>query len=618
MKQKIILIFLILVLIPNALAAHYIAGIVNDAYDGEAANDKTVVLWNPSNGINDNLTDIIGPNGNSGADNVYFIDCQALNTPCSVNDVMNIKVINTGDDYVTNTTSVTVTGSGFDEAPNLTLNSKPGVELITPENFANISGEVEFNCSVSDLDGNLANATLYGNWSGWHANETVSVAGFNDSAVFTKTLQEGFYKWNCVIKDDLSVETTANQNYTFTVDNTPPDINYVSPNITSLCGFANVRVNCSVADSLLDVNEVIIQAVKPNQTENYTASHLVDNTYYADIYMDVIGDTNFKCIANDTAGNANSLSSSILKIYSTLPDLFLSSSDIIFSNENPMENETIIINATILNLGCGNAENALAGFYKNDPDSESIQLNGNQTFDLAGLQNITINITWQADIGPNNIFVYSDFNNSITEYNETNNKANNSINVNAWQDFFGNVSIDKILADYNLKNMTFWLNESNIQGNIFIVDSESDINWLQLQPIGKNKSGANTTNDFSEIDSYLGMEAFQDSVSDKFTIDGIQPRLSKNFIIHQQIIENVPVINLTANSNFFTGILWDMSDDLDGEYGNEKEDIVFISEINRKKQGEYGFYDYELTIPARLRDYHADESSEVYLYYDLN
>ena len=56
-------------LIGFSSAAHYIVGIVNDAKDGTPADDLTVTLWNPLNGLSDNLTDIVGVNGNSGTNN---------------------------------------------------------------------------------------------------------------------------------------------------------------------------------------------------------------------------------------------------------------------------------------------------------------------------------------------------------------------------------------------------------------------------------------------------------------------------------------------------------------------------------------------------------------------
>ena len=49
-------------------------------------------------------------------------------------------------------------------------------------------------------------------------------------------------------------------------------------------------------------------------------------------------------------------------------------------------------------------------------------------------------------------------------------------------------------------------------------------------------------------------------------------------------------------------MLWDSNDNNNGEY-NGSQDLVFITEINQGIAGMYGVYDYEIKIPAELRDY---------------
>ena len=125
MKHAIVLIFFICT-IQLASAAHFIVGTVGDSLEGEIANGKEVVLWGPSNGIDHNLTDVIGTGGNSGADNIYMIDCELLSTPCVVGDEVKIRVMG----YPAYDVNLSVTGAGFDVAPNITLNSRPNVTSI--------------------------------------------------------------------------------------------------------------------------------------------------------------------------------------------------------------------------------------------------------------------------------------------------------------------------------------------------------------------------------------------------------------------------------------------------------------------------------------------------------
>jgi len=127
----IFLIIFISFLIPGVSAAHYIIGFVNNANDGTSANGHSIVLWNPSKGINDNKTDIIGETGNSGTDNLYMIDCELLNNSCKIGDTLNLKVHNNGDYHVSNNVSVTITGAGYDIAPNITLGSLFNITMVS-------------------------------------------------------------------------------------------------------------------------------------------------------------------------------------------------------------------------------------------------------------------------------------------------------------------------------------------------------------------------------------------------------------------------------------------------------------------------------------------------------
>ncbi len=81
-------------LIPLTSASHFIVGSVNNSLSGEQADGYLVTLWNPANGLSDNLTDIVGPTGNSGANNIYLFDCELLSNGCSIGDTLNIKVFN--------------------------------------------------------------------------------------------------------------------------------------------------------------------------------------------------------------------------------------------------------------------------------------------------------------------------------------------------------------------------------------------------------------------------------------------------------------------------------------------------------------------------------------------
>ena len=66
------------------------------------------------------------------------------------------------------------------------------------------------------------------------------------------------------------------------------------------------------------------------------------------------------------------------------------------------------------------------------------------------------------------------------------------------------------------------------------------------------------------------------------------------------VTEQFPDANTVS---FRTGILWDMADG--GVAYNGTQDIAFMTIMNQSHTGQYGTYDYEIRIPATLRDYIA-------------
>ncbi|HLC78292.1 MAG TPA: hypothetical protein VJH92_04150, partial [Candidatus Nanoarchaeia archaeon] len=63
-RSILILFFFFFFVTSLVSASHFIIGRVNNALDGTSANSHTIVMWNPTIGVNDNQTDIIGQTGN--------------------------------------------------------------------------------------------------------------------------------------------------------------------------------------------------------------------------------------------------------------------------------------------------------------------------------------------------------------------------------------------------------------------------------------------------------------------------------------------------------------------------------------------------------------------------
>jgi hypothetical protein len=143
-----------------------------------------------------------------------------------------------------------------------------------------------------------------------------------------------------------------------------------------------------------------------------------------------------------------------------------------------------------------------------------------------------------------------------------------------------------------------------LTGNIFIVNKDSNINWNSLHAIGKKLIIGDSLDDFDKIDFILNMGAFDDSVNKTFFNGTVN---TENFLVHSSHIYNVPVFYYGDSRNFFTGVLWDKSKDTNGYFDLvDKEDIVFVSKVSHKTEGNFGSYDYEITVPVLLRNYYSE------------
>ena len=284
------------------------------------------------------------------------------------------------------------------------------------------------------------------------------------------------------------------------------------------------------------------------------------------------------------------------------PDLFVNSTDILFNDSNPAENQNITINATIQNIGTAAASNVLVQFFDNT--SAAQQINGNFTIEsLPAGGSVVVNVTYIAIIGNRTILVASDPENTISESDETNNNATAQLNVQAYTQFFGSVLGNLTLDDSSLDTFYSW--NFTDSGIIYFFDTDSLFNFTDLQALGRNTTNGTAVNDFGEADVNLGMVGFNDSIVDLWASDNSTPFDTRNFTIFNRLVGQVPIINSSNASTFVTGILWDTGDDSTGEYDiSDKEDLIFITNINISKSGASGSpIDYEIHVPSLIRAY---------------
>lgn len=165
-------IVVVLLLIQMCSAAHYIVGYVENAKDGTSPNGKSIMLWNPEIGTGENVSDIIGPSGNSRTSGIYMIDCELLESGCNITNTLTLKVINNGNNYISEEKNVTVGGFGYDVVGNITLNSPPNItevyvedDLTFPENEIDLipaeTKEIQCVSVITEYDGeySLTNAS---------------------------------------------------------------------------------------------------------------------------------------------------------------------------------------------------------------------------------------------------------------------------------------------------------------------------------------------------------------------------------------------------------------------------------------------------------------------------
>jgi parallel beta-helix repeat protein len=317
-----------------------------------------------------------------------------------------------------------------------------------------------------------------------------------------------------------------------------------------------------------------------------------------------------------------------------IPDLVMTQDNISFlyvpsevDNGEVKENVNVTINATVYNNGLGDASNIKVSFYDGHPGPGNNIANATITIISAGgSQNATVN--WNSIIGTHNISIKIDPENTIVENDDGNNNASKLINVSGWQKYYGNISGNINLADQKGNSLINW-NWDTYQGNVFVSNILS-LDFNKLQALGRKKNGEISQNNFQKADELLNMTPgsnnstgfLNNNITQLFSPDGSLPRNYTNFTVYGKKIDNVAIVNSTNTTNFngvetstfITGILWDSSNDSgDGEYGDDGEELVFITRINAGTTGLGNSpHNYETAVPSIIRN-----KGNVYFFVEL-
>jgi hypothetical protein len=340
----------------------------------------------------------------------------------------------------------------------------PLVNLVSPTDTTTLGNpNITFICNATDTAG-LANLTLYHNLNGsFIVNQTNTVNGLSNQTNFTiNNTPDGTYKWNCLAEDTSANTAFAINNYTFSIDTTPPNVTNVLPlNTTSMVLGSEIIINATVLDTF-SVNTVLANITLPNGTTELITmlDGDADNLYNGTYITLLLGQHNITIFANDSVNNIN-------------------------DSESTLFNATLVPNIT-LNYP---ANNALL-------DNPIIEFNFTVNDDEATLSNCTLYSnftgTWQVDttifniingtetnitkIVPDGTFIWNVKCMDSLRYSNFS-KINFTVTVNTtFQGMFVYQQLDTQTPLYKI-----W-NEYNITGNEYATPTVGgDITWTVLK-----------------------------------------------------------------------------------------------------------------------------------------
>jgi hypothetical protein len=472
--------------------------------------------------------------------------------------------------------------------------SRPLVNLVSPLNSSWTKLNFTLNYNVSEFTG-LKNCTLF--IDGRLNQTSPDVEPFVTNNFTLNNTQDGNHSWMVSCHDNSSSFNEGNSTaWNFTSDSLAPAVTLLFPlNNSEILAYRNLFAY-NVTDSFNATNCSLILNGEIAATNSSILLNASNNFTYS------LTGKDYNWSVNCSDGPNNIGSSGYFRLIT--PDFFINATFISASSYSFVEQQLVEINATVFNIGTLNStRNISVIFYENFFTRPLVM--ANYSVNITSGSNITLSSNYSTAIGTNRIDIIVDddhySNGTSIESNEENNNASLSIFVSSYQAYYGRIKSDIVLDTMGNNTVFGWFNLSSFNGVLFAADSDSSLGFNSMIALGRNLSGNITMNDFEEADLRLNLTNYTDSLNRSYTYDG-NVVSSSNFTIFLSPILNVPIINTTNTSSFVTGILWDSSDENQGQY-NGTQDIAFITKVSKDSLGYYGTYDYEIKIPANLRRY---------------
>jgi hypothetical protein len=653
----------------EADGSYSLSDLVNGTYTvgaiaAEMIENSTVITINGADRTaNFSLVDNVLPSVISNTNNVYFANDTFIILNATISDAgtgvknatVNVSALNStineatltlqGESWINSSiiadrgdtegfVGLVITACDNAGNSNNTINMTVGIDDISPYVSSNTNNlyvsngsSLTMNASITDAFSGVKNATV--NVSGISSTINEAILGFsgeywiNNTIIADKGENSGFKNLTITTYDNAG---NVNNSVNMTV--------WVNP----MLGISNWTNNITNDQSIYHtvfINDSVRFNVTANQNVTYNWSY--DDT--------------------DQLINANNFStqfqaSGLHRIYATVrnsdstfimnwiinvlykPDLVMTLENISFSyvpseveNGELKENVNVTINATVYNNGLGDATNISVSFYDGSPGPGNNIANLTITnISAGGSQNAAIN--WTSIIGTHDISIEVDPENALVETDDSNNNASRTINVSGWQKYYGNVTGNLMLGDNAGNSFSNWSGEIP-RGNVFISNIQY-LNFNNLQALGRKKNGEIAWNNFSRADEYLNMTPgsnnatgfLNNNITELFSLNGTSPRNYTSFTVYGRKIDYVALVNSTNTTNFdsvetslfITGILWDTTKDTgDGIYGDDGEELVFITRINFNQTGlGNSSHNYETAIPSIIRN-----EGQVYFFVEL-
>lgn len=526
----------------------------------------------------------------------------------SVQSDFNYGFIQQIDYNITATITTTSSGTGFHSG------FLDGDNIISNNNASIIDSSNSATTVTTVLSNNLTNSSGFNKencptWSSgyctWYVflNTTATTGGNSKAITANISLNKLNYTWNYTDFSipDINVSLNYPANTLLIMNNS---VNF-SFNVTS----TNTLVNCSLYDNESSWSSKVTSSTIVNGTLNY-----INKFYNSD------GNYTWNILCYDLNNNfAFASSNYTFSIRSS--DLQINASDIFFDNTRLVEGSNITIYANITNLGFTNiTDSIIVQFYLGDINFGGKQIDSNITlYGLNANEIKSVNVSYILATGMNNIFVYVDNANTLTEFDKFNNNANVSISIVMYQYYYGNITANLLLGTSNDTIFFNPLNLTTFRGNIFITDADSVFSFTKLQALGRDIDNNSVSDDFSDLDYNMNTSGFSDSINSIWTDNTDIPiytnssKITSLFTLH-----NVPLVNSSNDSNFETGILWDTSDDMSNNFQydtTDKEDVIFITSFDTTTNAGKDYL-YKIKVPALLRNYKGN-NDKVALYYTL-